>query len=56
VQARTGDLLPVPHAAKEITVRGPCGGFAELYFGKEEKPRVSESFARNQPLRLQFRQ
>jgi hypothetical protein len=56
VQARTGDLLPVPPSAKEITVRGPCGGFAELYFGKEEKPRVAESFARNQPLRLQFRQ
>ena len=55
VQARTGDLLPVPPAAKEITVRGPCGGFAELYFGREEKPRVAESFARNQPLRLQFR-
>jgi hypothetical protein len=55
VQARTGDLLPVPPAAKEITVRGACGGFAELYFGKEEKPRVAESFARNQPLRLQFR-
>ncbi len=55
VLARTGDLLPVPPDAKEITVRGPCGGFAELYFGKEEKPRLSESFARNQPLRLQFR-
>ncbi|MBL8914692.1 MAG: hypothetical protein JNM17_28565 [Archangium sp.] len=56
VQARTGDLLPVPPAAKEITVRGACGGFAEVYFGREEKPRVAESFARNQPLRLQFRQ
>jgi hypothetical protein len=55
VQARTGDLLPVPPSAREITVRGPCGGFAEIYFGKEEKPRVAESFARNQPLRLQFR-
>ncbi|MFZ5441681.1 MAG: hypothetical protein ACOZQL_16890, partial [Myxococcota bacterium] len=55
VVARTGDLLPVPPSASEITVRGPCGGFAELYFGKEEKPRVAESFARNQPLRLQFR-
>jgi hypothetical protein len=55
VQARTGDLLPVPPSAKEITVRGACGGFAEIYFGKEEKPRVAESFARNQPLRLKFR-
>jgi hypothetical protein len=55
VVARTGDLLPVPPSAKEITVRGACGGFAEVYFGKEEKPRVAESFARNQPLRLQFR-
>ena len=55
VLARTGDLLPVPPSAREITVRGPCGGFAELYFGREEKPRVAESFARNQPLRLQFR-
>ncbi|MFT3709731.1 MAG: hypothetical protein QM817_19050 [Archangium sp.] len=56
VQARTGDLLPVPPSAKEITVRGSCGGFAEVYFGREEKPRVAETFARNQPLRLQFRQ
>lgn len=55
VVARTGDLLPVPLSASEITVRGACGGFAEIYFGREEKPRVSESFARNQPLRLQFR-
>ena len=55
VQARTGDLMPIPPQATEITVRGPCGGFAEVYFGKEEKPRVAETFARNQPLRLQFR-
>lgn len=55
IEARTGDLLPIPPQANEITVRGPCGGFAEVYFGKEEKPRVAETFARNQPLRLQFR-
>ncbi len=56
IEAHNGDVLPIPTSAKEITVRGSCGGIAELYFGKEEKPRVSESFARNQPLRLQFRQ
>jgi hypothetical protein len=55
IQARTGDLLPVPTSARDVTVRGPCGGFVELYFGKEEKPRVSDSFARNQPLRIQLR-
>lgn len=55
VQARTGDLLPIPPAATEITVRGPCGGIAEVYFGREEKPRIAESFARAQPLRLQFK-
>ena len=54
VLARTGDLLPVPLFAKEIVVSGKCGGFAEIYFGREEKPRVSDSFARNQPLRLKF--
>ena len=54
VQARTGDLLPLPPSAREITVRGACGGFAEIYFGREEKPRVAESFARGQPLRLKF--
>ena len=56
VVAHNGDVLPVPTSAKEISVRGDCGGIAELYFGKEDKPRVSEPFARNQPLRLQFRQ
>jgi hypothetical protein len=52
--ARTGDVFPVPVNAKEVVVRGPCGGVAEVYFGKEEKPRASESFGENQPLRLHF--
>ncbi len=55
VQARNGDVLPLPAFANEMTVRGPCGGYAEIYFGREEKPRISESFAKNQPLILKFR-
>ncbi len=55
VEAHNGDVLPVPTTAGEITVRGSCGGIAELYFGKEEKPRVSEPFSKDKPLKLQFR-
>jgi hypothetical protein len=55
LQARTGDLLPLPIGIKEVVIRGPCGGFAEVYLGKEERPRVSESFARdNVALRLKL--
>jgi hypothetical protein len=54
MQARTGDLLPVPPNAKSLTVRSPCGGMAEVYWGREEKPRVAETFGQNQPLQLQF--
>jgi hypothetical protein len=56
MQARTGDLLPMPLGAKMLSVKSPCGGMAELYWGKEEKPRVSEAFGQNQPLQLQFAQ
>lgn len=54
IQARTGDLLVIPYNARQLSVRSPCGGLAEVYWGREAKPRVSEIFARNQPLHLQF--
>lgn len=54
IQARTGDLLMIPYNARQLSVRSPCGGLAEVYWGREVKPRVSEIFARNQPLHLQF--
>jgi hypothetical protein len=54
IQARTGDLLLLPASATELTVRGPCGGLAEVYFGRDEKPRVSETFSKAQPLRIKF--
>ncbi len=54
IQARTGDLLVIPYNARQLSVRSPCGGLAEVYWGREVKPRVSEIFARNQPLHLQF--
>ncbi|MEW5738614.1 MAG: hypothetical protein AB1938_06785 [Myxococcota bacterium] len=55
ITARTGDLMPVPPGAAALIVKSPCGGLVEVYFGREEKPRVTEVFAKNQPLRLQFR-
>lgn len=54
IQARTGDLLVIPYNARQLSVRSPCGGVAEVYWGREVKPRVSEAFGRNQPLHLQF--
>lgn len=54
VQARSGDLFPVPPSAPEVTVSGPCGGFVEVYFGREEKPRLTETFSRTQPVLLRF--
>jgi hypothetical protein len=53
--ARTGDLLPVPLGAKAVTVKSACGGLVEVYWAKEPKPRLSETFGKNQPLQLQFR-
>jgi hypothetical protein len=35
-------------------VSGPCGGLAEVYWGRQEKPKVSEVFGKGQPLKLQF--
>jgi hypothetical protein len=55
LQARTGDLLLMPYGATSVSVRSPCGGLAEVYFGREPTPRVSELFGRNQPLVLQFK-
>lgn len=54
IQLRTGDLLPVPFGAAALWVRSACGGVAEVYWGREEKPRVSETFGKNQPLELRF--
>jgi len=54
MKARTGDLMPIAYGSKNVTVKSPCGGLAEVYFGQEEKPRVSEVFGRDQPLSLQF--
>jgi hypothetical protein len=53
--ARTGDLLLIPYGASTLSLRSPCGGLAEVYWGKEPTPRVSEVFGRNQPLYLQFK-
>jgi hypothetical protein len=55
IQARTGDLLLVPYGAKNLAVRSPCGGLAEIYWGKEPKPRFSEVFGRNQALKFEFK-
>ncbi|MFZ5470834.1 MAG: hypothetical protein ACOZIN_15520 [Myxococcota bacterium] len=55
IQARNGDLLVVPVGARSIDVKSPCGGIAEIYFGKEPRPRFSEVFARNQPVSFEFR-
>ncbi len=54
IQARTGDVLPLPIGLKGVTVSGPCGGLAEVYWGRQEKPKVSEVFGKGQPLKLQF--
>lgn len=54
IQARTGDLLLLPFGAKSLQVKSPCGGLAEIYFGRESKPRVSEVFSRTQPLSFVF--
>jgi hypothetical protein len=55
VLARTGDLLLIPYGARQLSLRSPCGGLAEVYWGREPTPRVSEVFGRNQPLHLQFK-
>jgi hypothetical protein len=55
MQARTGDLLLVPFGATHLAVRSPCGGLAEIYWGKEAKPRFSEVFGRNQAIQFEFK-
>jgi hypothetical protein len=55
VLARTGDLLLIPYGARQLSLRSPCGGLAEVYWGREAAPRVSEVFGRNQPLHFQFK-
>ncbi|MBK7865268.1 MAG: hypothetical protein IPJ65_43045 [Archangiaceae bacterium] len=55
IQARTGDLLLVPFGANNLSVRSPCGGLAEIYWGKEARPRFSEVFGRNQAIKFEFK-
>lgn len=55
MQARTGDLLLLPFQAKALQVKSPCGGLAEVYFGREARPRVSENFGGNRPLKFEFK-
>ncbi|MHB8877278.1 MAG: hypothetical protein ACYC8T_26565 [Myxococcaceae bacterium] len=55
IQARNGDLILVPFGAPTLEVKSPCGGVAEIYYGKEPTPRFSEIFGRNQPVSFVFR-
>ncbi len=55
LQARTGDLLLLPFEARALQVKSPCGGLAEVYFGREARPRVSENFGSNRPLKFEFK-
>ena len=55
LQARTGDLLLLPFDATYLQVKSPCGGLAEVYFGREAKPRVSENFGRVGGLKFEFK-
>lgn len=55
IHARNGDLLVVPIGAQSLEVKSPCGGVAEIYYGKEPTPRFSEIFGRNQPVSFVFR-
>lgn len=54
LQLRTGDLLPVPLGVASLRVTSPCGGLAEVFIGTEDRPRVSETFGKDQPLELRF--
>jgi len=51
-----GDVLPIPINAREIIVRGACGGIAELLYGKDENPKVSEPFSSDKPVHFKFRE
>ncbi len=55
IHARNGDLIVVPLSARSLEVKSPCGGVAEIYFGKEPAPRISEIFGRNQPVSFVFK-
>ena len=55
LEARTGDLMLLPYEARFVQVKSPCGGLAEVYFGREPKPRVSELFGKGKPLRFEFK-
>ncbi len=56
IAVHDGDVLPVPINAKELTVRGACGGIAELLYGTEDTPRVSEPFSSDKPVNFKFRE
>ncbi len=49
-----GDVLQLPLGVPELTVRGACGGTAELLYGKEETPRASEPFSSDKPVTFRF--
>jgi hypothetical protein len=55
LEARTGDLLLLPFEARFVQVKSPCGGLAEVYFGRQPKPAVSELFGKDKPLRFEFK-
>ncbi|MFT3841720.1 MAG: hypothetical protein QM723_32320 [Myxococcaceae bacterium] len=55
LEARTGDLLLLPYEARFVQVKSPCGGLAEVYFGRQPKPAVSELFGKNKPIRFEFK-
>jgi hypothetical protein len=49
-----GDVLKIPLGVAELTVRGACGGTAELLYGKEETPKASEPFSSDKPVTFRF--
>lgn len=55
VIAKHLDLIAVPYGVNQLMVRSGCDGSVEVYWGTEEKPRVSETFRNNQSLFLKFR-
>lgn len=56
IAVHDGDVLPVPISARELVVRGACGGIAELLYGKDENPKVSEPFSSDKPVHFKFRE
>lgn len=53
--AHAGDLLLVPYGAKQISIRSKCGALVQVFWGKEETPRVRQDIAEYEPLHLKFK-